>query len=101
MLFRSSEALTAFENHSIAESKAIEATAAKLYGVGETRMGDDVLTNYSSRRAADALTLGDALLGSIEARHRLLYGYRPPVGTDVSTHGHRWGVSVDCRGGKE
>jgi hypothetical protein len=24
----------------------------------------------------DALDLGDALLGSIEARHRLLYGYR-------------------------
>jgi hypothetical protein len=26
----------------------------------------------------DALDLGDALLGSIEARHRFLYGYRAP-----------------------
>jgi len=96
-----SEALTAFEDQSMAQSKAIEATAAKLYSVGEEGMGTDVLTNYSSRRAADALALGDALLGSIEARHRLLYGYRPPGGTGMSTQGHRWGVSVDCRGGKE
>jgi dipeptidase len=96
-----SEALTAFEDQSIAQSTAIEATAEKLYGVGAQRMGADVLTNYSGRRAADALTLGANLLGSIEARHRLLYGYRAPAGPDVSTHGHRWGVSVDCRGGKE
>ncbi len=95
------EALTAFEDQSMAQSAAIEATAAKLYGAGAEQMGDDVLTDYSNRRAADALHLGGALLGSIEARHRLLYGYRAPLGADVSTHGHRWGVSVDCRGGKE
>lgn len=59
------------------------------------------LTNGGFNRAADALTLGGKLLGSIEARHRLLYGYRAPTGADVSTRGHRWGVSVDCRGGKE
>jgi dipeptidase len=95
------EALTAFENQSIGQSKMIEATAAKLYSIGEAQMGDEILTDYSNRRAADALDLGDALLGSIETRHRLLYGYRVPVNPDMSTHGHRWGVSVDCRGGKE
>ena len=95
-----SEAIAAFENQSMEQSKLIEATAAKLYGVREKQMGDDVLTNYSNRRAADALSLGSALLGSIEARHRLLYGYRVPANAEMSTHGHRWGVSVDCRGGQ-
>jgi dipeptidase len=96
-----SEALTAFENQSIAQTEAIESTAAKLFGAGEVRMGTDVLTRYSSQRAADALGLGKALLGSIEARHRLLYGHREPTGTDMSTQAHHWGVSVDCRGGRE
>jgi dipeptidase len=96
-----SEALIAFENQSIVQTKAIESTAAKLYNVGEEQMGSSVLNRYSSQRAADALGLGKALLGSIEARHRLLYGYREPTGTDMSTQGHRWGVSVDCRGGRE
>jgi len=95
-----SEAITTFENQSMEQSRRIEATATKLYSVGETQMGVDVLTNYSTRRAADALSLGNALLGSIEARHRLLYGYRAPVSAEMSTRGHRWGVSVDCRRGQ-
>jgi hypothetical protein len=95
------EALTAFENQSIAQSKAVETRAAKLYGVGEDQMANDTLTDYSSRRAADALSLGDALLGSVEARHRLLYGYRAPTGADMSTLGHRFGISVDCRGSQQ
>jgi hypothetical protein len=45
----------------------------------------------------NALDLGDALLGSIEARHRLLYGYRAPVGTEMSGYGHPPAVSVHCR----
>jgi dipeptidase len=95
------EALTGFENQSIAQSKAVETRAAKLYGVGEDQMANDTLTDYSARRAADALSLGDALLGSIEARHRLLYGYRAPTGADMSTSGHRFGISVDCRGAQQ
>jgi dipeptidase len=94
------EALSAFENQSIAQSKAVESRALKLYGVGEEQMAQDTLTDYSSRRAADALSLADALLGSIEARHRLLYGHRAPTGADMSTPEHRLGVSVDCRGAK-
>lgn len=95
-----SEALRTFEDQSIAQSAAVEAGAGKLYDVGEAQRGNDVLTEYSNGRAADALNLGTALLGSIETRHRLLYGYRAPGGVDVSTHGHRWGISVDCHGGK-
>ena len=49
----------------------------------------------------DALDLGDALLGSIEARHRLLYGYRAPVGTEMSGYGHPPAVSVHCRDRQE
>jgi hypothetical protein len=91
------EALRAFEDQSMVQSAAVEARATKLFGVGETAMATDTLTEYSSGRAMDALRLGDALLGSIESRHRLLYGYRAPVGTAMSGYGHPWGVAVDCR----
>jgi hypothetical protein len=43
-----------------------------------------VLTAYSNQRAMDALHLGEALLGSIEARHRLLFGYRAPQRESMS-----------------
>jgi dipeptidase len=91
------EALTAFENQSILQSAAVEAKAAKLFSVGEPEMARDTLTNYSGQRAMDALNLGDALLGSIEARHRLLYGYRAPVGAEMGGYGHPPDVSVHCR----
>ncbi len=78
------EALVAFENQSIAQITSIEARAAKLLDAGESSMARETLTNYSSQRAMDALNLGDSLLGSIEARHRLLYGYRAPLGSTMS-----------------
>jgi dipeptidase len=78
------EALTAFENQSIAQSHKIEATAAKLLDVNESGMAHDVLTNYSAQRALDGLKLGDSLLASVEARYRLLYGFRAPTGSTMS-----------------
>lgn len=72
------EALAAFENQSIEQSRKIEATAAKLLDVHEPDMARAVLTDYSSQRALDGLKLGDSLLASVEARYRLLYGYRAP-----------------------
>jgi dipeptidase len=89
------EALTAFENQSIAQSRGIEAEATKLFDVGEPAMARQVLTNYSGQRALDALHLGDALLASIEARHRLLYGYRAPQEARMSGLGARNSV-VGC-----
>ena len=74
------EALGAFENQSIAEARGIEATAGKLLDVNEPGMAHSVLTDYSSRRALDGMRLGEALLASVEARYRLLYGYRAPTG---------------------
>lgn len=91
------EALAAFENQSISQSAVIEARAAKLFDVGESEMAEGTLTQYSEERAKDALSLGDALLGSIEARHRLLYGYRAPTGTETSAYRH----DVNCRGSSQ
>ena len=79
-----SEALTAFENHMIAEQADLEVTALTLYGAGEPRLAKQVLTRYSHARAAEALDLGTALLASIEARTRLLYGLREPVSGETS-----------------
>lgn len=78
------EALDAFENQSIEQSRKVEATAAKLLEVHEPDMARDVLTRYSGQRALDGLELGKSLLASVEARHRLLYGYRAPSGPDMS-----------------
>jgi dipeptidase len=80
------EALVAFENQSIDQSRSVEAAAAKLFGVGEPAMAHDVLTRYSSQRALDAMNLGGSLLGSVEARYRLLYGYRAPSDATMSGH---------------
>ena len=63
---------------------SIEATAAKLLDVNAPDMAHGVLTNYSSQRALDGLSLGDSLLASVEARYRLLYGYRAPTGAVMS-----------------
>jgi len=89
------EALTAFENQSIAEVPGVEAKAVKLLSVGEPNMARDVLTDYSTRRAHDAMNLGDALLGSVEARYRLLYGYRAPREAKMSANSGRRTV-VGC-----
>jgi dipeptidase len=72
------EALDAFENQSIDEAALVESRARKLLAVHEQDMARAVLTAYSSQRAQDGLALGKALLGSIEARHRLLFGFREP-----------------------
>jgi dipeptidase len=78
------EALSAFENQSIKESRNVEAIASSLLETGKKTMASDVLTSYSNKRARDGLALGKALLASIEARHRLLYGYRAPKGAEMS-----------------
>jgi hypothetical protein len=78
------EALAAFENESIAEAPVVESRARKLLAVHEPEIARAVLTEYSTRRAQDGLTLGRALLGSIEARHGLLFGFREPQESRMS-----------------
>jgi len=81
-----SEALTAFENESIARMPDVEMAARLLYQEHRADLARSVLTDYSTERATSALTLGKALLGSIEVRHRLLYGYRAPKRASMSSN---------------
>jgi len=77
------EALEAFEARLRGEQPALERTAALLYEQGEEELARRALTEHSTRRADDALRLGEALLASIEARTELLYGIREPSGDAI------------------
>ena len=88
------EALTAFEEVSIADRGDIEARVVALFEAGQPEMAQAVLDDYSSERARAALTLGEALLASIEVRHRLLVGYRAPENPHVISN--RNGPTVTC-----
>ena len=89
------EAMTAFENESMRQMADIEERAIVLFDSGRPEMARDVLNEYSLLRSEEALELGQALLGSIEARHRLLEGYREPG--DWQTISHRRGELVFCQ----
>jgi dipeptidase len=78
------EALTAFENRLIAEQDAVAATSEALFAAGKRELALEFLTDHSERAGQDALELGHALLGSIEARTELLYGLRRPEGEAMS-----------------
>jgi len=87
-------ALTAFEDQSINARDGVEAHALALYRAGEPAMARGVFDDYTSSRARAALDLGNALLASIEARHRLLVGASPPA--DLDTISARRGPNVTC-----
>ena len=89
------QALTAFEDESIADREPIEARALTLFEAGQPKMARAVLDQYSSERARATLDLGAALLASIEARHRLLVGYRVPQ--DLNKISGDFGNHVNCR----
>jgi dipeptidase len=78
------EAFSAFENRTIAQQDDLEALASTLFAAGETAYARRILTDYSHARAQEALELGEALLASIEARTRVLYGFREPVTDEMS-----------------
>ncbi len=88
------QALTAFEDESIKGRDTMEARALALFGGGQPEMARAVLDQYSSERALAALDLGEALLASIEVRHRLLVGDRTPNNLDVIST--RRGPVVSC-----
>lgn len=89
------EALTAFEDRMIADQPDLEATALTLLEAGEPGLAGQVLTRYTHAKAAEALDLGAAMLASIEARTRLLYGLREPSGNEMSRLDYQM---VTCRG---
>lgn len=67
------EALVAFEDRSLADVEAVETTALTLLNNGQDELAHRYLTDYSHGRAQAALELGEDLVGSIEARTKLLY----------------------------
>lgn len=88
------EALTAFEDQMISEQAAVDATTAALYAADEPDLAEKYLTDYTHNRAAAALDLGAALLASIEARTRVLYGIRKPEGAETNRLDYQM---VSCR----
>jgi dipeptidase len=87
------EALTAFENRLIAEQETVAATANTLFRANRDDLAQIYLTNYSKHSGEAALRLGNALLGSIEARTREVYGLRTPQTDETSKLSYD---SVDC-----
>ncbi len=72
------EALEAFEARQLAEAPRLEAKALALMDAGQGDLARDVLSRYSVTQSMAALRLGRALLSSIEARTKVLYGIREP-----------------------
>ena len=78
------EALTAFENRLTIEQEKVEQIADALFKGGHADFALAYLTDYTSSSAKAALDLGKALLASIEARTRVLYGLRLPEADETS-----------------
>jgi len=78
------EAISAFEDQLIEDQELVEKTSNILFDNGEEELALKYLTDYSSNAAHSALELGNALLASIEARTRLLYGLREPQTSQIS-----------------
>ncbi len=78
------EALTALEDRLIAEQSTVNETAMALFNADRDDLAATYLTQYSSAAAREALRLGNALLGSIEERTRLIYGLRQPQTGEIS-----------------
>ena len=83
------EALTAFEDQLIGDMAAVEKTSNTLFDSGHEDLALKYLTEYSNNTATSALKLGNALLASIEARTRVLYGLRSPETDEISQLGVR------------
>jgi hypothetical protein len=78
------EALTAFENQVIEEQATLEATAEVLFSAKADTLAAEYLTRYSNETALEGLRLGEALLASVEARTRVLFGFRKPTTEEMS-----------------
>lgn len=83
-LFEVTEAITTFEDRLIEDQESVEETSDALFDSGQEQLALKFLTEHSSNAASSALELGKALLGSIEARTEVLYGFRAPETDDMS-----------------
>lgn len=87
------EALMAFESRLIAEQGTVAATANTLFDAGRDDLAQTYLTHYSRQSGEAGLKLGKALLASIEARTREIYGLRSPQTDEMSKLSYD---QVDC-----
>jgi dipeptidase len=78
------DTLSAFEQESLDERDSVEQAAMALYDAGEEELAREYLTEQSTTRAMEGLDLGNALLGSIEARAELLYGLDEPERDEIN-----------------
>lgn len=78
------EALEAFEGNMLSKQASVEDTALELYEAGREDLAREYLTGYSTEQAMEGLELGEAMLASIEARTKVLYGIREPKGSDIN-----------------
>jgi hypothetical protein len=78
------ETLTAFENQMIEDQATVEATADLLFLAKADALATEYLTRNSNEKAMEGLRLGEALLASIEARTRILFGFREPATEEMS-----------------
>jgi dipeptidase len=83
------EAITAFEDQLIENQEWVEKTSDVLFDSGQAELALKYLTERSGDAAHSALELGNALLGSIEARTRVLYGLREPETDEMSRLGYQ------------
>ncbi len=90
-------ALRGFEQGMRAEQATVEDTAQTLIDGGKRDLARRYLTEYSHTRAAEAMDLGRALVGSIEARAKLRHGIpEPPEPEDINGGGSEFGNYVTC-----
>lgn len=91
------EALRGFERGMRAEQATVEDTAQTLIDGGKRDLARRYLTEYSHTRTAEAMDLGRALVGSIEARAKLRHGIpEPPESEDINGGGSEFGNYVTC-----
>ena len=83
-MFEVTEAITAFEDRLIEDQDLVDRTSDSLFESGLEHLALTYITDHSSNAASSALELGNALLGSIEARTEVLYGFRAPKTDDMS-----------------
>lgn len=91
------EALNGFEQKMRAEQATVEETAQTLIDGGKRDLARRYLTEYSHTRATEAMDLGRALVGSIEARAKLHHGIpEPPNSESINGGSSELGNYVTC-----
>jgi hypothetical protein len=70
----------AFERAAESELNGVVESARLLLEAGRPELARDVVTRFSHAQALRALDLGEAMVASMEARSRLLFGIRDDGG---------------------